>query len=174
MRFRLEDQGLDKNWIDFIVDSFFAPLGWKPPKDEEETSQAQPQQTQNQQTQNQQTQKQQTQNENKELFVVFFLVVGLFILLVILGDSNKSVTYSTIETANVGDYIKFGNYPKTSNGDIQPIEWQVLAKEGNKILVISRYGLDARRFDSSSNKWANSEIFKWLNGDFYNKAFTDQ
>ncbi len=46
MKFRLEDQGLDKNWIDFIIDSFFTPLGWMPPKDEEETSQAQKQQIQ--------------------------------------------------------------------------------------------------------------------------------
>ena len=42
------------------------------------------------------------------------------------------------------------------------------------MLVISKYGLDTKRFDSSSNNWANSEIRKWLNGDFYNKAFTDQ
>ena len=42
------------------------------------------------------------------------------------------------------------------------------------MLVISRYGLDARRFDGNSSNWANSEIRKWLNGEFYNKAFTDQ
>ena len=73
--------------------------------------------------------------------------------------------------ANVGDYIKFGNYPQTANGDIQPIEWQVLAKEENKMLLISKYGLEARRFDSSSNDWINSEIRRWANNIFYNKAF---
>ena len=83
-------------------------------------------------------------------------------------------TASFFKNSKVGDYIKFGSYPQTSNGGVQPIEWQVLAKENNKILVISRHGLDAKCFDSSSNKWANSEIRKWLNGDFYNKAFTDQ
>ena len=76
--------------------------------------------------------------------------------------------------ANVGDYIKFGNYPQTANGDIQPIEWQVLAKEGNKILIISKYGLDAKRFDDNSNDWASSEIRYWLNDKFYNKAFTEK
>ncbi len=81
---------------------------------------------------------------------------------------------SAFKNAKVGDYIKFGNYPQTSSGQNQPIEWQVLSKENNKMLVISRYGLDAKRFDSSSNNWSNSEIRKWLNGDFYNKAFTDQ
>ncbi len=81
---------------------------------------------------------------------------------------------SAFKNVKVGDYIKFGNYPQTSSGGVQPIEWQVLSIENNKMLVISRYGLDAKRFDSSSNNWANSEIRKWLNGDFHNKAFTDQ
>ncbi len=80
----------------------------------------------------------------------------------------------TIRSVNVGDIVKFGNYPQTSNGGTQPIEWQVLAKENNKMLVISKYGLDCKIFDSSSNDWANSEIRKWLNGEFHNKAFTDQ
>ena len=75
------------------------------------------------------------------------------------------------ENAKVGDYIKFGSYPTTGSGEIQPIEWQVLSIENNKMFVVSRYGLEARRFDSSSNNWAISEIRKWLNGDFYNKAF---
>ena len=78
------------------------------------------------------------------------------------------------KNAKVGDYVKFGSYPQTSNGQNQPIEWQVLSKENNKMLVISRYGLEARCFDSSLNNWGNSEIRKWLNGDFYNKAFTGQ
>ena len=84
--------------------------------------------------------------------------------------SNNTV--SSFKNVNVGDYIKFGSYPQTSSGQKQSIEWQVLSKENNKILVISRYGLDAKRFDRSSNKWANSEIRKWLNGSFYNNAFS--
>ena len=80
----------------------------------------------------------------------------------------------SLKNAKVGDYVKFGNYPQTEKGDIQSIEWQVLSREGNKVLVISRYGLDAKRFDEDSNNWANSEIRKWLNGEFYSKAFTDQ
>ena len=77
------------------------------------------------------------------------------------------------KSANLGDYVKFGSYPQTSNGQNKLIEWQVLSIENNKMLVISRYGLDAKRFDSSSNVWANSEIRKWLNGDFYNNVFSE-
>ncbi len=78
------------------------------------------------------------------------------------------------KSAKVGDYVKFGSYPQTSNSQNQSIEWKVLSIENNKMLVISRYGLDAKRFDGSSNVWKNSEIRKWLNGEFYNKAFIDQ
>ena len=75
--------------------------------------------------------------------------------------------------ANVGDYVEFGNYSQSANGDINPIEWLVLSKENNKILVISRYGLDCKRFDSDSNYWENSEIRQWANNYFYNKAFSE-
>ena len=86
--------------------------------------------------------------------------------------TQKQATNSNpFKNAKVGDYVKFGNYPQTEEGEEKPIEWQVLAKEANKMLVISEYGLDAKRFDDDSNVWANSEIRQWLNGEFYNKAF---
>ena len=76
--------------------------------------------------------------------------------------------------ANLGDFVEFGRYPQTLNDDIQPIEWQVLAKEENKMLLLSKYGLDTKRFDSSSNKWEYSEISYWANNYFYNKAFNEE
>ena len=84
---------------------------------------------------------------------------------------NKNIQSKNI---TVGDYIKFGSYPQTASGQVQPIEWQVLSIENNKMLVISRYGLETRRFDDDSNVWANSEIRQWLNNEFYNKVFSDQ
>ena len=75
--------------------------------------------------------------------------------------------------ANVGDIVKFGRYPQTAAGDVQDMEWRVLAVEGDKVLAISRYGLDAKPFDDDSNKWWNSEIRGWLNGEFYNSSFND-
>ena len=87
-------------------------------------------------------------------------------------QTTSQVSSNPFKNAKVGDYIKFGNYPQTSNGGVQPIEWQVLSIENGKMLVISRYGLDAKRFDSSSNNWENSEIRQWLNSDFYNKTFS--
>ena len=85
---------------------------------------------------------------------------------------EKESNGNPFRNANVGNYVKFGRYPQTKEGEVRPVEWQVLAREDNKALVISRYGLDAKRFDVSSNNWDNSEIRKWLNGEFYNSAFS--
>lgn len=84
---------------------------------------------------------------------------------------------------NVGKYIKMGSYPQTATGQIQPIEWIILSQEGNKMLLLSKYGLDVKPFESfnnrqypidSANNWEYSEIRQWLNNDFYNQAFTEQ
>ncbi len=90
------------------------------------------------------------------------------------AEEETRKTFDPVKNAKVGDYIKFGNYPQSAIGTFQPIEWLVLARENNQVLVISRYGLDARRFDSSSNNWKNSEIRQWLNSEFYNKAFNEK
>ena len=75
----------------------------------------------------------------------------------------------------VGNYVSFGTYPQTKAGnDATPIEWLVLARDGNKALLISRYGLDAQPYnkDATSVTWETCTLRKWLNGTFYNKAFS--
>ena len=97
-------------------------------------------------------------------------------------DSIDKVTKCLIlkqkaELANVkvGSTIKFGFYEqdnKTSNGK-EEIEWQVLAKEGTKILVISKYALDCQRYNSTATNttWKTCTLRTWLNKTFYNEAF---
>ncbi len=75
----------------------------------------------------------------------------------------------------VGNYVTFGEYPQTTAGeDMTPIEWLVLARDGNKALLISRYGLDAQPYntDHTSVTWETCTLRTWLNGTFYNKAFS--
>ena len=89
-------------------------------------------------------------------------------------EQKQAINFNLLKDAKVGDYVKFGNYPQNAKGEEQPIEWQILAKEGNNMLFISRYALEAKCFDNDSNNWKNSEIRSWLNGDFYNKAFNEK
>jgi hypothetical protein len=75
----------------------------------------------------------------------------------------------------VGNYVTFGTYPQTKAGkDATPIEWLVLARDGDKALLISRYGLDAQPYnkDHTSVTWETCTLGTWLNGTFYNKAFS--
>ena len=78
--------------------------------------------------------------------------------------------------ATVGSTVFFGAYEQdndTSNGK-EDIEWLVLAKSGNKMLVISKYALDCQRYNTSltSVTWETCLLRKWLNGTFINNAFS--
>ena len=82
------------------------------------------------------------------------------------------------KNANVGDYITFGSYEQdnnTANGK-EAIEWLVLAKDGDKALVISRFALDCQPFDPSDLEvtWETCSLRKWLNGTFINNAFSPE
>ena len=78
--------------------------------------------------------------------------------------------------AKVGDYIYFGTYEqdnKTADSN-EDIEWLVLAKEGNKVLVISRYILRNIHYHNEltdSITWEKCYLRKWLNETFIKKAF---
>ena len=79
---------------------------------------------------------------------------------------------------NVGDIITMGHYEQ--DGDLtngtEAIEWQVLAVEDGRALVISRYGLDAKPYNEKSESvtWETCTLRTWLNGEFYNSAFSSE
>ncbi len=83
-----------------------------------------------------------------------------------------------VADAEVGDLIKFGRYEqdkKTANGT-EDIEWLVLEKEDDRMLIISRYALDWQKYDAKHRDmtWEDSTLRNWLNDSFYNTAFTGE
>ena len=82
-----------------------------------------------------------------------------------------------LKNSKVGDIVYFGTYEQdndTTNGK-EDIEWLVLAKEKNRVLVISDKALDCQPYNSSYTEevtWEKCSIRKWLNNDFINAAFT--
>lgn len=77
---------------------------------------------------------------------------------------------------NVGNIVTFGTYEQdnnTANGK-EAIEWIVLANEGNKSLLISRYALDSQKYNKKSESvtWESCSLRPWLNGTFVNEAFS--
>jgi len=75
----------------------------------------------------------------------------------------------------VGNTVTFGAYPQQlfRNGD-RPIEWQVLAREGDKALLFSIYGLDNQPYNETKKNvtWETCTLRTWLNEDFLNRAFS--
>lgn len=78
----------------------------------------------------------------------------------------------------IGDIITFGHYEQ--DGDLangqEEIEWLVLDKKDDQILVISQYILDCQPFHTSMIyvSWKNSFLRQWLNDDFFNTAFSEE
>ena len=53
----------------------------------------------------------------------------------------------------------------------EPIVWNILQSSDNTYSLVSSLLLDTKRFDRASSLYDDSEIRKWLIGDFYNSAF---
>lgn len=93
----------------------------------------------------------------------------------LLVKDDKMIEATVDLKFSVGNYVTFGSYPQTAHGDdMTAIEWLVLAREGKKALLISRYGLDAQKYHSADNAitWQTCSLRTWLNSTFLNKAFT--
>ncbi|MBO4776453.1 MAG: hypothetical protein J5515_07545, partial [Lachnospiraceae bacterium] len=83
-----------------------------------------------------------------------------------------------LASSKAGDIIKFGKYEQdgnTSNGK-EDIEWLVLSNEDGRVLVISKYALDAKVYNTEyvSVTWENCTLRSWLNNEFLNSAFDDK
>ena len=91
-------------------------------------------------------------------------------------DSIKSEYYNMLlSKANVGSSIFFGSYEQDNNAldGKEDIEWQVLKKENNKVMLISKYILDFQQYNitNATTTWEDCSLRKWLNEDFINEAF---
>lgn len=84
-----------------------------------------------------------------------------------------------LSRAEVGDYVLFGSYEqdnKASNGK-ENIEWLVLDKEEDSMLVISRYALDFQEYDTVPKKGgfiSGDYVYSWMNHTFKSNAFNPE
>jgi tetratricopeptide (TPR) repeat protein len=81
-----------------------------------------------------------------------------------------------LKNIKVGSYICFGAYEQDndlSNGK-EDVEWLVLEVKDGKALVISKYALDCKQYNTSYTDvtWETCTLRKWLNNDFINAAFS--
>lgn len=74
----------------------------------------------------------------------------------------------------LGDTFVLGSYAPEGNFEKLPITWQVLQKEEDRMLVLSKKILDLQPFHREENpvRWEDCDLRQWLNTGFWNAAFT--
>ena len=115
---------------------------------------------------------------SRSLFIIgaaLAFAIALAAVFVIVPTLHKS----PFKDAKVGDVVQFGSYEQdddASDGK-EPIEWRVLAVEGERAYVVSEKALSARAFNykvDKSNDWGSSDLKAWLADDFASEAFSDE
>ena len=84
--------------------------------------------------------------------------------------------FEKLKVAKAGDYVFFGAYEQDNNiwNGKENVEWLVLEIKDGKALVISKYALDCRLYNTSYTDvtWETCTLRKWLNNDFLGAAFS--
>lgn len=84
------------------------------------------------------------------------------------------------QTGKEPETVLFGSYEQdgdAANGK-EPIEWLVLARDGDKALLLSKYALDHQSFMpfyepvTEPFTWESCSLRQWLNSTFLNAAFS--
>ena len=111
------------------------------------------------------------------LAVAFALALMLISAFTAIADENAS----SGKDLKIGDTFIFGameqNYDYKDDDHLLtlvPIEWIVVDKTADKALLLSKYVIEAGAFNSKREEttWEQSDIRKYLNGDFMDKCFS--
>lgn len=100
-------------------------------------------------------------------------------------DSDKKASniynqyeFEKLKLADVGDKVCFGSYEQDNNfrNGNENIEWIVLEKENESVLLISDKALDCQPYNDTYKNvnWETCSLRKWINDTFYNTAFNTE
>lgn len=94
------------------------------------------------------------------------------------GNNDYISSNQDSDVVSVGSIIKFGSYEQDNNynnGD-EDIEWIVLDVKDNKLLLVSKYVLDATQYTYSEygSTWKDSSANDYLIDNIYTDAFSYQ
>lgn len=108
----------------------------------------------------------------KKYFAIAILLILVFAVSMstVLAETPVTQSFDTI-----GGIVAFGRYEQDGNEENGPekIEWVVLDVQDGKVLLLSKYGLEAKRYNKKKTDvtWETCTLRAWLNDDFLNKAF---
>ena len=92
-------------------------------------------------------------------------------------EQTEEQAEEELSVIEVGDTYIFGTYEQdndTSNG-AEDIEWIVLDKDGDRVLLISKFILDCQPYNTDRTEvtWETCSLRGWLNGTFMDTAFSE-
>ena len=81
-----------------------------------------------------------------------------------------------LKLSSIFDHVIFGHYEQDGNKQTsEPIEWLIISKQDNQVLLLSKYALESmevKAYNPSEDiGWSNCTIRCWLNDEFYLTAF---
>ena len=91
--------------------------------------------------------------------------------------TTEALETVALKDAEIGDIVQMGTYEQDGDPETEdPICWDVLAKDGDAVLLISHDVIAYQRFSDSRKCviWEDSEIRTWLNQEFYAEAFDEE
>lgn len=96
-------------------------------------------------------------------------------------DRNFATNVQQAKTAPYripGNVVMFGHYEQdnnTANGP-EPIEWIVLDIKNEKVLLLSKYGLNTKPYNTEeiNVSWEKCTLRDWLNSEFLQSAFSEE
>jgi len=95
-----------------------------------------------------------------------------------LAGSTMQQKKELLEMAECGATVIFGSYEQDSNpaNGKEDIEWQVLDRKDDELLLVSKYVLDCKQYNSEKDgtSWETCTLRSWLNGEFCDNAFGDE
>lgn len=76
-----------------------------------------------------------------------------------------------------GESLAFGRYEQDGNPDNgpEPVEWIVLDAEEDRVLLLSRFCLETRKFHHArvTVRWDGCDLREWMNGEMLEALFTE-
>lgn len=94
---------------------------------------------------------------------------------------KKESGAGSLKNAAAGQYVDFGVFPQGKDGKkLTPVSWLVLEKKGSRLLLISRYALACRQFNTAKTTWdgtigwEKSSLRAWLNGEYLDRFFSPE
>ncbi len=88
--------------------------------------------------------------------------------------------YDLFANIEIGKHLVFGQYEQDNNleNGKEKLEWLILDKQDNMLLILSKYIIDFQRYHNVKNcdeiNWETSTIRQWLNSYFLNTAFSPE